>query len=331
MFGTFRLVLALMVMYSHLTRFGYSGQIAVFGFYCLSGYLMTRIVNGPYRDGLGGFSRYLLNRILRIYPAYFLALALALAWILLRSGIHGAEWLAVRWPSILIPNLTLMGPGPRSAMILPHTWSLYIEFVHYIAIGALLGRWRRVSILWAIVAVEIPIFGLLFRADLPAQWYYFQPIGATLPFAIGSLIWHFRVRFARLGGRTALICGGCFIVLGLAVGQNALPQSIGLLVALYATLPLVALVIAALMNLPNASFDDLLGDLAYPVFLIHTIVISVVQTIAGGAGPWVAFFSVTMTLALSWLIVMAVERPLQRFRGRIRGSRSAAIAAVARA
>ena len=83
MFGTFRLMLALMVVYSHFAGGGLGGPVAVFGFFCLSGYLMTKIVNESYSDGVIGFFRYLSNRALRIYPAYYAAIVFAAAVLLL--------------------------------------------------------------------------------------------------------------------------------------------------------------------------------------------------------------------------------------------------------
>lgn len=45
MFGSFRTLLALGVVISHLGSAPYMGTYAVFGFYALSGYLMTLIMH----------------------------------------------------------------------------------------------------------------------------------------------------------------------------------------------------------------------------------------------------------------------------------------------
>ena len=76
-------MLALMVVHSHFTGGALGGPVAVFGFFCLSGYLMTKIVNETYADGLAGYLRYLGNRALRIYPAYYVGVAFAAAVLLL--------------------------------------------------------------------------------------------------------------------------------------------------------------------------------------------------------------------------------------------------------
>lgn len=52
MFGAYRTLLAITVVASHFGGMTGIGSIAaVFGFFSLSGFLMTLLVNGPYREG----------------------------------------------------------------------------------------------------------------------------------------------------------------------------------------------------------------------------------------------------------------------------------------
>ena len=68
MFGTYRTLLALMVVFLHLGGVSVLGGYAVFGFYILSGYLMTYIMQKNYGYSRLGQARYAINRMLRIYP-----------------------------------------------------------------------------------------------------------------------------------------------------------------------------------------------------------------------------------------------------------------------
>ena len=54
------------------------GQIAVFAFYTLSGYLITRVLNTRYGFNWRGTGAFALNRLLRLWPAYVALMALAL-------------------------------------------------------------------------------------------------------------------------------------------------------------------------------------------------------------------------------------------------------------
>ena len=48
MFGTYRTALAMMVVMLHYAKLAYIGNYAVFGFFALSGYLMTFIMHKNY-------------------------------------------------------------------------------------------------------------------------------------------------------------------------------------------------------------------------------------------------------------------------------------------
>ncbi len=70
MLGTLRLLLAVMVVFSHLSGvISHLGVYAVFGFYVLSGYLMTAVLNGTYRFNARSFWT---NRALRLLPIYYM-------------------------------------------------------------------------------------------------------------------------------------------------------------------------------------------------------------------------------------------------------------------
>src|SRR5690349_19788263 len=72
MLGAWRLLLAFLVIASHLSglrELSHIGAFAVFGFYVVSGYLMTLVLNDIYRFEL---RRYVANRLLRIFPLYWL-------------------------------------------------------------------------------------------------------------------------------------------------------------------------------------------------------------------------------------------------------------------
>ena len=67
-----RYMLATIVAQTHLWPRGpsWTGQISVFAFYTLSGYLMTRVLNERYGFTIWGTAAFLLNRVLRLWPAY---------------------------------------------------------------------------------------------------------------------------------------------------------------------------------------------------------------------------------------------------------------------
>src|ERR1700758_4475275 len=89
---------------------GWSGWQAVFAFYTLSGYLMTRVLNERYGFSIRGTVAFLLNRVLRLWPAYLAILGLTLITLLffpLSSFIS-----LIRMPTTLadiVTNLAILG------------------------------------------------------------------------------------------------------------------------------------------------------------------------------------------------------------------------------
>ena len=83
MFGVLRTTLALMVMAFHLfAGIAPLGKYAVFGFYVISGYLMTLVMNDTYGHTWSGRYAFALNRLLRLYPQYWAAATFSIVLIL---------------------------------------------------------------------------------------------------------------------------------------------------------------------------------------------------------------------------------------------------------
>src|SRR5262245_28639689 len=74
-----------------LGAFAVSGSYAVFIFFCLSGYLMAKILDRDY--GPGSLSRFYWNRAARILPVYYLAVVFTAA--VLPYAISLRDWPAL--------------------------------------------------------------------------------------------------------------------------------------------------------------------------------------------------------------------------------------------
>lgn len=109
MFGTCRTALAMMVVMLHYAKLAYIGNYAVFGFFALSGYLMTFIMQKNYGYTTRGLGAYALNRFLRIYPLYWMSCLVAFAILLFL----GTEYTTAVNPAFAIPD-TLVQWGEES-------------------------------------------------------------------------------------------------------------------------------------------------------------------------------------------------------------------------
>ena len=139
MFGLYRTLLALLVVAQHIGGIPNVGCYAVFGFYCLSGYLMTLIMHENYGFSLSGTYKYAVNRVLRIYPIYWLSvlLTLSLIWLYSPSELsdyHAAMYLPEDFVGIL-KNIFIFFPFRESPILTPPSWALTVELFFYVLIG----------------------------------------------------------------------------------------------------------------------------------------------------------------------------------------------------
>lgn len=313
MFGTFRLILALMVVHSHFTGGALGGPVAVFGFFCLSGYLMTKIVNQSYADGLGGYLRFLGNRALRIYPAYYAAVVFAAAVLLLwpAEARTAAGWYSL--PQDWLQTFSIIGLQPRSPILLVPAWSLHVEIIHFILIGAIFGRSKLLTSLWFLGTLALTIFAILRGASF--DWLYFTPYGSSVAFAAGAMIHHYRDKLPVFTPKLAIAACCLLVVVGLRMPLAAAQAG-----GLHASIVIAALSIAALKNLPAPRWDSALGELAYPVFLLHIPCRAAMSGLLDRSDAWVDVLAIAATFILSYFVVALVERPLSLIRTKLRSS-----------
>lgn len=311
MFGTFRLILALMVVHSHFTGGGLDGPVAVFGFFCLSGYLMTRIVNESYSDGVSGYLRFLGNRALRIYPAYYAAVVFAAVVLMLWPN---AAQTAAGWytsPQGWLQTISIIGLQPRSPILIVPAWSLHVEIINFILIGAVLGRSRLLTSLWFYCSLAIAVVAILRGASF--DWLYFSPYGSSVAFATGAMVYQYRDKLPVFSPKLAITFCCMLVVVG-----STMPFEIARTGGVHASIIIAAAAIAALRTLPAPRWDSALGDLAYPVFLVHIPCRAAMSGLLGRSDAGVDVLAIAATFVLSYLVVALVERPLFLMRAKLR-------------
>jgi peptidoglycan/LPS O-acetylase OafA/YrhL len=281
--GIYRFLLACCVVVAHLAEgvpyLSHAGMFAVFGFYVLSGYLITRVLNGVYGFA---FVPFWSNRILRLYPPYFIVLLVGLA--LVFGTDRAGEFFPAAWKcrpplSDWIGLITVfpMGVSPLdwSFRPVPSIWSVGVELLNYAVLYAAVARRKHVALLVAIAAVGYHVFSLWRGDDLSLRYFPFH--AALLPFALGALIhFHARSSSTRMSLRTAMLMCVPVAANGVLAGLLGGAQQTLIFEALfYLNLALQCLAVAALSRMtraPSPRLDKLLGDLSYPVFLCHWLV-----------------------------------------------------------
>ena len=335
-----------MVVFTHLwpAQSFWWGVYAVFGFFLLSGYLMTLVLDRTYPYSPDGLRRYAINRALRIYAPYLVVLAAAAVLVSLLPDVARATNLrlylpptALRWLS----NITLFGltgdPDARwmEQSLVPPAWSLEIEVSFYILMGLLLARHRVIVTLWFAASVAYTAHAIL--TDAPFGARYSTVAGASLPFSSGAMLYVYRHSLDWLKGWTAWISAPLFLANVSLAAYHRLGSPMHL--HFYASLVLCALLVAALSRLrPRDApewfrrLDRFGGNLSYPIFLCHWNVAVIVIWLGfdgvrekDSLALWATGFA--LSNLVGWALYAGVDRNIDSLRDRVRNRKAARVLA----
>lgn len=311
-----RAIAALSVVCEHALTYRPSGyrsfslhylNLGVFGvtlFFLVSGFIIPRSL-----ERSRGVVTFWINRVTRLYPLLWFALALAAVAAAAgryrlprRFGLHG--WLA---------NATMV-PSQFHVFAVGPLWTLRYELVFYLALSVLLVlRLHRHTVLIAggfllLVAVRVMLESGPPGAHLGAFWY------AT--FFIGGVLG--RVWTGELGRRRGTVVYAALAVGYLAVIALSSPTASGTqgdTPALSALTSLLSrgsamLLFAVVVLARRTSFPRViawLGMISYSIYLLHVTVIEVVPAVGGTYLSTLVW--VVVTAAASWVTYLLVERP----------------------
>ncbi|HTB58150.1 MAG TPA: acyltransferase [Polyangia bacterium] len=186
-----RAVAILAVLWHHSARPAPGSILAARGFlgvdlfFVISGFLITTLLlRERQRSGAISLRRFYLRRFLRIFPAYYLTLALVAATVLLkRGGVSSDTVHDLPYAFFYLSNLVTM------TSLLSITWSLSTEEQFYLIAPALekhLGERLPLFLCIALVLVLLPSLGLFPSWHLPA--FFRQTTFA--PILLGVLLAH---------------------------------------------------------------------------------------------------------------------------------------------
>jgi len=318
-----------------------NGDLALFLFFALSGYLLSRPFIRAFTssEALPQTRPYLLNRLLRIVPAFWAVYLLTL----LLEGYSGlSPWRVLGVFGFLQSYL----PGGESALI-GQGWTLDVEIGFYVLLplGAAIAAWvfrgrpgstaRFAAVAASAGAVYLGSLG--FRAWGPATAVFLRSLPAMLfAFVPGiALALLELVAPARLRSRTAAAAVFAWLSLfaalvGAAMYVKLTPQDVAAR-GLAASLAAGGLVGSLLIiqwsgrGCPRVLDNPLmhwLGERSYGIYLVHFLVGIELQPVIGqSAGAWPRFF-LTLGLGLPLSVLLAailyrlVEKPALGLRRR---------------
>jgi len=299
MFGIYRLILACMVALSHfgLVIAGFNpGQWAVLSFYVLSGFLMEKQFHK-----LGKTSAFYMDRLLRIYPLF--AVVLAGAYFLFHPTLGEMLQNVLLFP---LNYATLTG----IPVLISPTWSLACE-AHFYLLIPLLARFST-RVIRLLIMLSALLFAISPFLPLSTFWAFTALPGILFTFLSGMLI-------ARQDFRTIKILWICFAV----ILSSCLCTKIfhtGLLTGIHINVCIGFLMAHPLVSLlsrysPKNFWDQTMGLLSYPLFLVHEpIHIFMNQIWPHTSMPLLLLSAIIASIFLALLI----EKPLDVIRYKIR-------------
>jgi peptidoglycan/LPS O-acetylase OafA/YrhL len=315
------------------------GGFGVTVFFFLSGYLITTLLRAE-REARGtiSFRGFYLRRALRILPAFYLVLGLAV--VASAAGVVPGGWSAraVAAQALHAANYWIVFAGhdgqPRGTGVF---WSLAVEEHYYLLFPALFvllsrslpDRRARAKLLWALCAVELGWRSyLVFVAHAPADRTYVATdtradsilFGCALALwenpALDDSAWGERVWKGLLLPAALLVLLVTFLVRAPAFRETVRYSLQGI-----ALIPVFVVAIrypewgpCRILNLRLMSF---LGVLSYPLYLVHHVVLMVPFAAPQLARAALAF---TTSLGLAWAIHEIVEKPCAGLRRRLERS-----------
>jgi peptidoglycan/LPS O-acetylase OafA/YrhL len=353
--GLVRLILAIAVVVGHSSKtlFGFEfvhASIAVQSFYIISGFYMALILNEKY-VGEGSYRLFLTNRFLRLVPTYWVILLGTI--ILCICSSYRGNSLAFRsfheygdllslssWVLVIFANVFVFGqdvtlftglshetgalyltknfwgtsPFVQNFILIPQAWSLSLEFMFYL-LAPLLVR-RRLWLVATVIAVSLGVRALLaWRFDLNFDpWTYrFFPSELAL-FLSGTFSYHI-FRFLR-GVKNWLKLVPLALVPLIAVLVFPYVWKDGgwvKLVCHYSVL--VTTIPFAFYFTRSWAFDRFIGELSYPVYLLHIAVIWFLSVYAASWSAHKGILACVISTVLAAVIYLACK-PLENYRAR---------------
>lgn len=331
MFGSFRFVLAAMVVIQHFGMvLGPIGALAVQAFFCLSGFLMTLLMDTTYKGRLSAFA---LNRFLRLYPTYWAVMAVTAA--LLVWGFPPSHSLiGIPEAPALVLDALYINYRLDTQLVLTG-WAVTNEILFYILIGLGISKTFVRSAIWLIISAVFALVVMVFSPD-DSDLRYFSPFAASLPFAMGATAYHLRLFFPRhrLGQVIKIaVASMASITVGVMLWRPT-GFSAPFLLSMYAFLALTTALVVALYFVersPLKKFDDQVGKLSYPMYLVHYTAGALALGLFGHVATFETWGVVVLlvSMLMSVAIVIIVDTPVEWLRALVRNQRRSRSAVAA--
>jgi peptidoglycan/LPS O-acetylase OafA/YrhL len=347
--GLLRFILALSVVTAHcggiLGSFNFiGGELAVQVFFMISGFYMSMVLESKYKLSIKGYKLFITNRLLRLYPIYWVVLTLTLFVFLLYKPYFFSQFSKLSFSSNLYmiftnfflffqdivlflgissdngniyftTNFQLSNPPLYHFLLVPQGWSLGIELLFYVTVPFIV-KLKSNTILTLIVfslLLRLVLYSV-FNLNIDPWTYRFFP-NEILFFLLGIMSQRNSNRIISIFKTNPIyfqffLMGYIFFYFRLPEFKiNIFPFSFNstlLFLLVYFTTPI-------LFNYyKKVKWDRYIGELSFPIYISHMFISYLVNAMWNDS-----FKSETVilgTILLSIILVHFISNPVERFR-----------------
>lgn len=330
-----------------------TGKVAVQFFFIISGFYMGLVLNTKY-GYRGSYKQFLAQRFLRIYPAYWAMLVFwAVAALVIRrsTGIenaafhswnrYGAEMTPLTVVALAVPQIVLFGldwsysfglvGDPRHLawtafqrtvplpawyfVLILQAWSLGLELTFYL-VAPLLCRWKlrwQVAAAVGLLAGEM-LASAVWKLNYSPWNYRFFPFELQY-FMAGSAGYQIYSRYKSALERNQGLLWSAFVG---AVLLTLVYKHIHFWHWELVYLTIMAACVPCVFCLTkDIRGDRMIGELSYPLYLVHQFWITTVPHFMKGTPPrlqgWVG---ILVSIGAAVLMLKLVDQPVDRWRAR---------------
>lgn len=349
--GIIRFLLAFSVVVAHFQYYStfrlIGGEIAVQGFFIISGFYIAMILDGRYSSTCN----FLINRFLRLYPTYFVIAAINFTVIWFEPGTLEnifnfpkvlSSFLIITNGTMLFQDVTMFlglqdgrlrfvsnflhsDPVLFRYLLVPQAWTIGLEFSFYLLAPLLFIKNRKYIYYIFIVSLLIRIY-LLQHGKAEDPWSYrFFPSELAL-FMLGAMAYdvYKKIRFdsnpelyRNLGKvMLTLVVGYIFFFRNIAANYEFDKGIFYLMLA--SSIPFIFY-----LSKDN-KFDQFIGNLSYPIYLLWGLRIDFTPKIMSWIGSQnpdiegLVRYSSIIIMAIA--IYLMIEKPMEKIRGRFRAT-----------
>lgn len=331
------------------------GPFAVKVFFIISGFYMTLILHKKY-IGKGSYGLFITNRFLRLYPIYWVIVGLTIVisvgsylvygnWLRLIPYVMYNEYMNLPTLGFLgITNLILFGqdlvmflglnvetgnmfltnnfvntfPQFHDFLFIPQAWTVGLELLFYLVAPFIVRKNIRVVLILITISVLIRCYIYFILGLHHDPWTYrFFPNELAL-FLIGTISYHIYSYLQKNPIHRSYYMILYIIYLLIMVSYDYLPDINSTLdinsVLFYL---LTGLSIPGIFILTKSSkIDNRIGDLSYPIYLVHMLLIYIVNLVI--KEYQMSFHKgtvvVVLTVIVSYLLVKYISDPIEKLR-----------------